>query len=139
MTELFRNWPDDSVAIADEVIEWAPAAMHCVAIGTKRTYRGDLLFCPLSGVKRTWPKNGVMSAYDAVATHAWPKGQSGLCTALVRYGQVIHSEPLGYLGRLGYLSPCRQHCRVRQWFPGATLAFLQRCSFYAPYPFLLFL
>jgi hypothetical protein len=52
MTELFRNWPDDSVAIADEVIEWALAAMHCVAIGTKRTYRGDLLFCPLSQ-KRT--------------------------------------------------------------------------------------
>jgi hypothetical protein len=51
MTELFRNWPDDSVAIADEVIEWAPAAMHCVAIGTKRTYRGDLLFC-------TWGDSG---------------------------------------------------------------------------------
>jgi hypothetical protein len=74
MTELFRNWPDDSVAIADEVLEWAPAAMHCVAIGTKRTYRGDLLFCPLSGVKRTWPKNGVMSAYDAVAHTPGQKG-----------------------------------------------------------------
>ena len=58
MTELFRNWPDDSVAIADEVLEWAPAAMHCVAIGTKRT----------------WPKNGVMSAYDAVAHTPGQKG-----------------------------------------------------------------
>jgi hypothetical protein len=28
MTELFRNWPDDSVAIADEVIEWAPRVHH---------------------------------------------------------------------------------------------------------------
>ena len=44
------------------------------ANGTKRTCRGDQLFCPLSGVKRTWPKNGVMSAYDAVVHTPGQKG-----------------------------------------------------------------
>ena len=31
---------------------------------TKRTYQNDAEQCLLSGAMRTWPKNGVRSAYD---------------------------------------------------------------------------
>src|SRR6516165_10652008 len=56
------------------------APMRMSAFGTKRHAR-RVARCPLSGVKRTWPSDGVRSAYDPKRTKAGLKSRraAGSC------------------------------------------------------------